>query len=118
MIRIENPLTRPGVDALPPGPHTFTEVWVSPQIKLFHHLWNELHGKQNPTQEWFDDWLKRIPNIGCDCKAWLLEYLTNNTPQFNDWRDWTWRLHNAVNIKLEKEQFSYEDFAEKWQKPI
>ena len=70
-----------------------------------HSLWRELHSKQNPTPEWFADWVKRVPNFGCGCRNWLREYIKNNPPTFGeDFYEWTIRLHDAVSAKVHPER--------------
>jgi len=76
---------------------------------VYHALWAEVHKKQDPTAEWFADWLSRIPSYGCDCLADLRAWLAQNPPRYDDWLVWTWELHNAVNSKLGKPQFSLDD---------
>jgi len=72
------------------------------QIERYHKLWRELHSEQNPTPEWFADWVARVPNFGCGCRSWLREYLRDNPPRFDDFYSWSVELHNAVNAKLGK----------------
>lgn len=62
-------------------------------------LWLELHTKEDPTPEWFETWVARVPNFDCGCRSWLREYLVTNPPRYNDWYPWTVELHNAVNVK-------------------
>lgn len=72
------------------------------RLELFHSLWKELHAKQDANQEWFDDWVSRVPNSGCGCLPWLADYLTTNSPRFDDFFEWSIELHDAVNVKLSK----------------
>jgi len=72
------------------------------QIERYHELWRELHSEQNPTPEWFADWVSRVPNFGCSCRSWLREYIRDNPPRFDDFYAWSVDLHNAVNAKLGK----------------
>lgn len=72
-------------------------------LSLCNSLWNELHAKQDPTVEWFEQWISRVPSFGCGCKPWLREYLSTNAPDYgNGWYEWTVTLHDAVNAKLGK----------------
>lgn len=62
-------------------------------------LWAELHSKEDPTPEWFEDWLKRVPNYGCGCQKSFRDYLKENPPRYDDWYAWTVEAHNWVNVK-------------------
>ena len=77
------------------------------QIGLYHALWQELHEKQNPTPEWFRNWVSRVPNFGCSCRSWLREYLRENPPRFDDFYAWSVELHNSVSRKLGKLLWPY-----------
>jgi hypothetical protein len=72
------------------------------QIELYHALWRELHTKQDPTPEWFSDWVSRVPGSSCKCQSWLQEYLRESPPRYDDFAAWSVELHNAVNAKLGK----------------
>jgi hypothetical protein len=72
---------------------------LSPTI--FRLLWAELHSKKNPTQEWFESWLLRVPEF-CGCQTSFREYLPTNPPRYDDWRRWSVEAHNWVNAKLGK----------------
>lgn len=68
-------------------------------LRYCRALWLELHTKEDPTPEWFETWIARVPNFGCGCRSWLRDYLKTNPPRYDDWYDWTVALHNAVNLK-------------------
>ena len=80
---------------------TFSEMLTD----LYHALWAELHSKQDPSPEWFADWVGRVPNVGCGCQDWLREYLRKNPPDFDGFFEWSIDLHNAVNRKLGKPEY-------------
>ena len=90
-----------------------TTYYPSTAINTFHLLWKELHGKTDPTSEWFNAWIERLPNNSCDCETWTREYLTTNPPIFShdEWFPWTVNFHNAVSRKpgLDKPQWSLID---------
>lgn len=71
-------------------------------IELYHALWSELHFKEDPTLEWFNEWLARVPSLGCDCVLHFAAILSENPPRYDDWPRWTWEVHNTVNLKLNK----------------
>ncbi len=87
----------------------------SPQSSAvdYHQLWAELH-TQVETPEQFADWVKRVPSFGCSCASWLRTYLKDNPPT-EDLREYGWKLHNAVNAKLGKVEFSWLEFEAKYQ---
>lgn len=70
-------------------------------------LWKELHEKENPTQEWFDEWLSRLPKYGCKCAANFKAILEKNPPRFSDWKTWCWEVHNSVNLELKKPFYNW-----------
>ena len=78
---------------------------------LYHALWQELH-TQIQTKEQFAQWAKRVPELGCGCESWLKSYLSQN-PISDDIREYGWKLHNAVNQKIGKAEFSKKRFDEK-----
>jgi len=83
-------------------------------LPVFHSLWREVHTKREPTVEWFNDWVRRIPNIQCGCLLWLLEYLKSNPERYDDWFVWSWELHNAINTKLGKPLVTLEEARKIW----
>lgn len=79
-------------------------------IEQFHRLWDEFHSEEHPNPNWLRDWQRRLPSeINCGCDRWLAEYLQTNPPRFADWHRWTWEVHNAVNLKLDKPLLGYLD---------
>lgn len=74
----------------------------------YHALWQSLHSEVS-TAEQFADWVKRVPSFGCGCASWLREYVAADPPT-GDLREYGWRLHNAVNAKLNKAFFVWPDF--------
>jgi len=82
----------------------------SQQVARYHAHWSELHTKQDPTQQWFDDWVKRIPRYGCNCEQNLRPLLKESPIEFGDgFFASTVCLHNAVNRKLGKPEMTVED---------
>lgn len=73
----------------------------SVDYSAYHRHWEELHCKQNPTAEWFADWVRRIPS-SCNCGESIAAVLDRLRPRFNDWFPYSVELHNAINIKLNK----------------
>jgi len=69
------------------------------QLSIFHTLWAELHSKEDPTPEWFEDWLSRVPNFGCSCQKSFREYVKENPPRYDDFYNWSVEAHNWVNVK-------------------
>lgn len=70
-------------------------------VNVFRVHWLELHCKLNPTQEWFDDWISRIPST-CGCGDDFPKVVELNPPRFDDWFAYSVDLHNAINKKLGK----------------
>ena len=90
------------------------EMAFVPHWKGSEH-WAELHTKQDPSKEWFAEWLARIPKWRCDCVNKLLPWLEANPPRFgDDWFGFTHELHNFVNEDLERPLFSLQDAKALW----
>jgi hypothetical protein len=92
---------------------TFSES----QQELFHALWNEIHTKENPDDEWFATWRAKVPSFsGCGCGEFLDDYCVANPPRFDDFPRWSWELHNAVNAKpeLRRPFFAWIDFLHRY----
>jgi len=85
---------------------------VDVHTAIFQNLWHELHSEVR-TAEQFADWVKRVPSWGCTCSSWLREYVAANPPT-GDLREYGFYLHCAVNAKLSKPEFSWEQFEQKY----
>jgi hypothetical protein len=71
--------------------------------------WAELHGCQEPTQQWYAEWLKTVPSFGCSCRKNWDELTTKYPPDFSSreaFFKWSVDRHNDVNRKLGKPQVS------------
>jgi len=100
-----------------PGQKRRTRNKVEPRydVEAFRQHWKKLHTKQNPTPEWFADWLARIPNGGgCNCKRDFRLLLDANPPRYEDWFAWSVEIHNAVNRKLGKREWTLDKALEVW----
>ena len=86
-------------------------------LELFRSLWLELHTKTDPTPSWFADWVSRVPQFCGLCQSWLKKYLETNPPRFGDFFAFGIELHNAVNAKLEREQWTIERAIEHYKDP-
>lgn len=62
-------------------------------------LWRRLHMAQDADRAWLDKFEMAIP---CgECKKHWREVLAEDPPEFGGgWFAWTWRVHNAVNVRL------------------
>lgn len=86
------------------------------RLQYYRDLWKELHAS-NMTPSQFENWCLRVPNIGCSCEPWLREYLVDNPPRYDklQWFAFSVELHNAVNAKLSREQWTIERAREHYQ---
>ncbi len=75
--------------------------------------WREWHLVRNPTQEWFVDWLSRIPN-GCGCVEGFVNWVKDNPPDFEDWFPYSVCGHNFVNAKIGRPLMSVESARSLW----
>jgi hypothetical protein len=74
--------------------------------------WEKLH-TQTFDAITFAEWVASIP--GCaTCKRDFLELIKINPPRFDDWWKWGWEIHNAVSRKLNKTEFTWAEFEEKY----
>lgn len=74
--------------------------------------WDKLHRSKFTPQE-FESWVGSIP--GCSaCRRDFRKLIETKSPRFDDWRRWTWEIHNAVNAKLSKPDFTWEEFEAKY----
>jgi hypothetical protein len=90
-----------------------TPVRVDVHDAIFHQLWNDLHSDVR-TAEQFANWVNRVPSFGCGCASWLKDYLAKNPVPDTDLAEYGWALHNAVNAKLSKPEFSWAEFETKY----
>lgn len=87
-------------------------VAVKPRIQVEHkpkpiqvkgpELWRELHSKQDPTPEWFEFWLSKIPAYGCSCRNHAKTYIAENPVDYENFSRWACDFHNSVNVRLGK----------------
>lgn len=75
--------------------------------------WREWHLVRNPTQEWFLDWLSRIPN-GCGCVDGFVKWVKDNPPEFDNWFPYSVRAHNFVNEKIGRPCMSVNEAHSLW----
>lgn len=86
-------------------------------------FWAELHsfalrheGKNRAIHGWFLDWMGDLPFYGCPCKEHLEQYVSENTPDYQNFFEWTIDLHNAVNERIGKRTINYDDARTLWLK--
>jgi hypothetical protein len=117
-IKLRNPFEDEGFRKEPPSSSYFKWSSDAPPYVIvgggnpvrdeshaeYHALWKELHAKENPTAEWFANWMSRIPK-DCGCGESLVSLLKRLPPRFDDWFNYSVYLHNAINQKLNKVQY-------------
>jgi hypothetical protein len=99
-MRIHNPLRVENPVRVGNKPQTFRQEWVSPRIKRFRDLWDEIHDAECWTRWKLLTWIARVPNVSCGCRNWVLEYLERNPPRFDDLYEWSVEFHDAVSAKV------------------
>lgn len=78
-------------------------------------LWAELHTQCEPSKEWFQGWLAKVPWVGCGCRGKIDEWLKENPAIFGPgWFAFTVRMHNFVNESLGLQGWTIEQAAERW----
>lgn len=84
------------------------------QLDQYRALWAECHTIQDPTGEWFSDWLNRVPK-SCGCDKSLQAILDElGPPDYANWFPFSVRLHNLVNRKLSKPELSHDEARAIW----
>ena len=101
--------------------HDISEVVYKAEEGRKHWLKLHNYAKSNKSswssqsaKEFYKQWEKDIPNIGCGCrKNWFeLKKTINFSTQFDSaesFFQWSVEAHNAVNKKLNKSIVSYEE---------
>lgn len=64
--------------------------------------WAALHSVENPTPQWYAEWLLTIPTFGCKCQSEWSKITLRNPPDFDNFAQWAIDRHNDVNKKLGK----------------
>lgn len=81
-------------------------------LELQREHWRKLHATRFTPEE-FELWVQGIP--GCSsCQRDFRRILKNHPPRFDDWERWTWEIHNAVNARLGKPEFTFEQACKIW----
>ena len=116
VVHIENP----DASKLNQREPFFNKVsWVEmPQMTLkekYHALWDEWHNCTNPSHEWIDYFLQRVPGQ-CDCSGSFSSWIKANPPDFNNWFAYSVSAHNFVNDKLGYPRLSNDDALRVWSK--
>lgn len=76
-------------------------------LELQRNHWRKLHTTRFTPEE-FELWIQGIP--GCSsCQRDFRRLIETNPPRFDDWWRWTWEIHNLVNTKLGKPEFTWQE---------
>ena len=85
-------------------------------------LWKELHVnalqyKGTDDSIFLQRFKKKIPKYttGCSCREFWATWTRANPPTYgpnNEYFDWTVKAHNAANVKLGKQEITFEDALE------
>ncbi len=74
--------------------------------------WQKLHTTQFTPEE-FEAWIQSIP--GCStCQRDFRKLIKDHHPRFDDWHRWTFEIHNLVNAKIGKPEFTWQEACEKY----
>jgi len=74
--------------------------------------WKKLHTSSfNDTE--LSKWVDSIP--GCaTCREDFRNIIKDHPPRFDDWHRWTFEVHNAVNAKISKPEFTWQEACQQW----
>lgn len=86
-------------------------------LKKSQECWNDLHFNVN-TFDQLVQWIKTIPDFGCNCSDHVKTYMKEHLPPEKDLFDWGVGLHNSVNTKLFKPTYTLEQARHAYQKTI
>jgi hypothetical protein len=82
----------------------------------YRNHWAKLH-QNTMTESELNHWIDTIPgyeDLSCDCQKEIYKLLETNPPRFDDWQRWSWEIHNAVNLKINKPILTYSDACKLW----
>lgn len=87
--------------------------------------WEQLHrftltdDARDPVKlaAFVEGWRRSIPPLGCSCRADLNAYLKDHPPDAADPFGWGFGLHDVVNAKLKKKQWTMEEARAAWATP-
>ena len=81
--------------------------------------WQELHTRalahNTDDSLWLHDFIQRVPNINCACRADAKNYVANNPPDWTHYFEWSIAFHNYVNAKLSKPILTIEEAGAIWE---
>jgi hypothetical protein len=88
-------------------------------------LWGELHrfaasweGDRAVALAWLADFRSRLPSgSGCACRAGWDEAIAADPPDLSSAQAlmaWGWRIHNRINVKLDKPAVGWDEAARQW----
>lgn len=91
--------------------------------EFYRRKWHEIHSKAaqvvrgERSHRRFCEWMREVPDsLPCKiCEGHARKYLKENPPEFaSDAFVWTWKFHNAVNLRKDKPLVSYEEAAARY----
>lgn len=82
------------------------------QTQWWKQLWEEWHTKMNPDQAWLDQFVSRV-QCG-ECRTSFAALVKANPPDFDNWFPYSVKMHNFVNRKLNRSEFSLADAETRW----
>lgn len=79
--------------------------------------WAKKHQYKGCDPQWHELWELLIPRNGCSCTEDYAKLKSEDPPDFSSpeayWL-WGFRLHNKINVKLERPELSLEDAKKLW----
>lgn len=99
-----------------PTMQSFVDMFQSYGKKRYDFAakWRELHCMREPTIEKLMAFAASLPSFGCACNEHFAKLIDDMPPRFDGWRRWTFEAHNAVNERLNKQQFAWDQFESKY----
>lgn len=119
----DTPIPTSGTINLTPTPQTsYTQEQLKALIqenfnKQGRFAWAKKHEYKGCDPQWHELWELLIPRNGCSCTEDYAKLKSEDPPDFSSpeayWL-WGFRLHNKINVKLERPELSLEDAKKLW----
>ena len=71
------------------------------ELVIFHAMWEDLHSKQEASQEWFKAWLDRLPTEGTYFSH-ARDLLRVCPVRYDDFHAWGKQFHDCVSFAIGK----------------
>ena len=94
-----------------------TAVTEDKKKEIGRAAWVALHTEKNPSMDWLlNVWLLLVPAFECQCQKFAKEWIAANPPPLDEnFFEWTWKFHDAVDQKTGDQRMTLEEATRFWQ---